>query len=207
MEHANPSLRAQRADATRDRILHAAFLEFFRQAFQGGNLSRIIAAAGITKGGLFHHFAGKTELGYAVVDEVIGPLLATRWVDPVADTDDPIPALQAAYRRHAESDLDSGHWVYGCPLNNLAQEMAPLDAGFHARINGLYDRWREAWAAALERGQGAGTVKRSVSPPAVAAFLVASQMGIWGTGKSSQNRPAMLQATQGVCDYLETLKP
>jgi hypothetical protein len=30
-----------------------------------------------------HHSAGKKELGYAVLDEFIGPLLKRRWLDPV----------------------------------------------------------------------------------------------------------------------------
>ena len=57
--------------STRDRILGTAFNEFYRHGFQGGSINRIVADAGITKGALFHHFAGKNELGYHVVDEVM----------------------------------------------------------------------------------------------------------------------------------------
>ena len=40
----------------------------------------------------------------------------------------------------------------------------------------------------------------------VASLLVASQMGIWGTGKSSQDQNLMTQAVEAICGYLDTLK-
>jgi AcrR family transcriptional regulator len=193
-------------EATRQKILEAAFLEFYVNGFQGGSLNRVVDAAGTTKGALFHHFDSKDELGYAVLDRVIGPLLLQRWVDPVRSTDDPVSAMQKAFRRYVGEDIDSGNWQYGCPLNNLAQEMSPLDAGFHQRINAQYATWRECYASALERGIQAGTVKPSVSPSAAAALIVSAQMGIWGSGKSSRDQSVMRQAAQGLCDYLETLR-
>ena len=205
MSRATTHIRAP--EATRRKILEAAFWEFYAQGFQGGSLNHIVESAGTTKGALFHHFDGKQELGYAVVDEIIGPLLLTRWLDPVVDSADPVADIQRAFRRIVEEDICSGHWLQGCPLNNLAQEMSPLDQGFHVRINQLYDTWRERYAAALERGIAAGRVKADVRPKHVAALIVAAQMGIWGTGKSSRSKDVMRLATDGVCDYLDSLRP
>jgi TetR/AcrR family transcriptional regulator, transcriptional repressor for nem operon len=194
-------------EATRRRLLEAAFAEFYAHGFQGGSLNHIVEAAGATKGALFHHFDGKQQLGYAVLDEVIGPLLLARWLDPVRESTDPVGDIQRAFRRYVEGDIREGHWLQGCPLNNLAQEMSPLDEGFHQRIDRLYDTWRDAYAAALERGIQAGSVKPSISAGSVAALIVAAQMGIWGSGKSSRRPAIMRQATDGVCDYLESLRP
>jgi AcrR family transcriptional regulator len=194
-------------DVTRDKILRAAFAEFYKHGYQGGSLNQIVDAAGITKGALFHHFsAGKQQLGYAVVDEIIEPLLFARWLEPLTDSADPLGDLQHAFRRYVKEDIDSGSWVQGCPLNNLAQEMSPLDEGFRERIDRLYTRWRKAIAVAVARGIADGTVRTDVVPKAVAAFVVAGQMGIWGTGKSSQSKAVMLQATDAMCAYLETLR-
>jgi TetR/AcrR family transcriptional repressor of nem operon len=205
MTHA-PGGSTKAPEATRRKILDAAFAEFYANGFQGGSLNHIVEAAGTTKGALFHHFDGKLALGYAVTDDLIGPLLLARWLDPLTDSTDPIPAIQRAFRRYAEADIAAGDWL-GCPLNNLAQEMSPLDDGFHQRINRLYATWREHYASALERGMQAGTVRPSISPRNVAALIVAAQMGIWGTGKSSRSADSMRQATDGVCDYLESLRP
>jgi AcrR family transcriptional regulator len=193
-------------DATRRKILEAAFVEFYKNGFQGGSLNRIVAAAGTTKGALFHHFAGKQELGYAVIDEIIAPILEQRWLAPVAASKDPIPEIKRVFQRYTMEDTGSGHFVQGCPLNNLAQEMSPLDEGFRKRIDQLYTTWRKRYADALEAGIAAGTVRKDVAPRKVASLLVASQMGIWGSGKSSQDNDLMIQACDALCGYLEGLR-
>src|SRR6185312_6351063 len=110
-----------------------------------------------------------------------------------------------AFRQFVNADIESGHMALGCPLNNLAQEMSPLDEGFHQRIDALYHTWRERLAAALRAGREAGTVRKDVNPEPVAALLVAAQMGIWGTGKSSQRKEVMRQSVDALCHYLESL--
>jgi AcrR family transcriptional regulator len=194
-------------EATQRKILEAAFAEFYKNGFQGGSLNHIVEMAGTTKGALFHHFTSKQQLGYAVADQIIAPLLRARWLDPLTDTTDPLSALQSAFRQFVSEDIESGAWLQGCPLNNLAQEMSPLDAGFQSRINRMYDLWRGHTAAALARGTESGTVRNDIAPRDVAALIVAAQMGIWGTGKSSQQKEVMLQATETLCNYLESLRP
>jgi TetR/AcrR family transcriptional repressor of nem operon len=197
---------AKGPEATRRKILEAAFAEFYKHGFQGGSLNRIVEAAGTTKGALFHHFASKQELGYAVVDEIIEPILEQRWLAPLADSTDPIAEIKRVFRHFAKEDTSSGAYVQGCPLNNLAQEMSPLDEGFRKRIDRLYAGWRKRYTEALAAGVTSGKVRNDVSPRKVAALLVASQMGIWGTGKSSQSDDLMLQACEALCGYLENLK-
>src|SRR5215216_3958531 len=90
-------------DATRRKILEAAFAEFYEHGFQGGSLNHIVDMAGTTKGALFHHFEGKQQLGYAVLDDSIGPLLFQRWLDPVVDSSDPLTHIQRAFRQYVEA--------------------------------------------------------------------------------------------------------
>jgi TetR/AcrR family transcriptional repressor of nem operon len=193
-------------EATRHKILMAAFAEFYKHGFQGGSLNHIVETAGTTKGALFHHFAGKQELGYAVVDEIIGPILQERWIKPVANSTDPIVYLKRSFRQFVKEDIASGHFVQGCPLNNLAQEMSPLDEGFRKRIDKLYNTWRKTYATAITQAIQAGKIKRSVSAANAAALVVAAQMGIWGTGKSSRSAELMGQAGEAICGYLDSLK-
>ena len=203
---AAPARAPRDPDATRQRIIHAAFAEFYRNGFQGGSINDIVAAAGITKGALFHHFPSKQALGYAVVDEFIEPVLLQRWLTPLDGTTDPIADLKQSFRKYVKEDIQSGSWVQGCPLNNLAQEMSPLDEGFHARIDRLYTMWRKGFAAALASGVKAGTVRKTIDPKSVASMLVAGQMGIWGSGKSSRNKSAMIEANEAICEYLDSMK-
>lgn len=199
--------RPKASEATRHKILEAAFAEFYKNGFQGASLNHIVEVAGATKGALFYHFAGKQELGYAVVEERIGPLLAQRWLDAIEDSDDAITDLKRAFRHFVKADIKSGSFLQGCPLNNLAQEMSPLDEGFRKRIDRLYAMWRKRFAAALAAGMKTGKVRKDAAPQQVAALLIAAQMGIWGTGKSSRNPQLMIQAGEAVCQYLDSLRP
>lgn len=198
--------QAERTEATRRRLLDAAFDEVFRHGYQAASLNDIVAAAGITKGALFHHFTSKQELGYALVDELIAPTLSHRWLEPLADTDDPITALQSSFRRHVADDVGTGNHIYGCPMNNLSQEMSPLDKGFRRRFSTMYDTWRATIADALARGKRAGTVRPDADVHQTATLVVVGQIGIWSTGKHSQNAKLMTDAAEALCTALETLR-
>ncbi len=192
---------------TRGKILEAAFDEFYKNGFQGGSLNRIVHRAGATKGALFHHFKGKKDLGYAVVREVIHPRFNQQWSDPLAHSTDPITDLKRIFRQGAKREIAGGGLVLGCPLNNLAQEMSPLDEKFRQSLEKIYVAWRETVAAAFARGIKAGKVRKDVSPRKVAAFIVAAQAGMAGTAKNSRNEELLLQTSQALFDYLDSLKP
>ena len=192
---------------TRGKILQAAFDEFYKNGFQGGSLNRIVDQARTTKGALFHHFKGKKDLGLAVVQELIHPHFMQQWSDPLAHTTDPIADLKRVFRQRAKGAIASGGLVHGCPLNNLALEMSPLDEKFRQSLNKVYFSWRETMAEALARGIKAGKVRKDVSPRKVAAFIVAAQAGMAGTAKNAQDEALLLQTGQALFDYLDSLKP
>jgi len=189
----------------RTKILQAAFLEFYTHGFQGGSVNRIIEAADTTKGAFFHHFENKDQIGYAVVDEVIERLMKDRWLAPIADSVDVIGDLKATVRWLIAVDSQSGSYLKGCPLNNFAQEMSPLDKGFQTRLDGIYTLWRESLAAALTRAAKMGQIRNDLDARSIAAFLVAAQMGIWGSAKSSRSAEIMQQAGEALCAYLDSL--
>jgi TetR/AcrR family transcriptional regulator, transcriptional repressor for nem operon len=192
---------------TRNRILQAAFEQFYRNGFQGGSLNQIVEEAGTTKGALFHHFNGKNELGYAVVEEVVAPRIKARWFDPLVESVDPITDLKHLFEQTMEHAVESGHLVQGCPLNNLAQEMSQLDEGLRKRILNVYAMWRECLTEAFERGIEAGNVRKDISPVDVSAFIVAALAGIIGTAKNSRSGELVRQAGEAFFGYLESLRP
>jgi len=81
-------------EETRARILQVAMEEIHMHGFQGVSLNKIVEKAGVTKGALFHHFKGKSELGYAVVDEVISKEIHEFWIKPLSNSVDPVKDLK-----------------------------------------------------------------------------------------------------------------
>jgi AcrR family transcriptional regulator len=193
-------------EVTRRRILETAFQEFYRHTFQAGSLNRIVQQTGLTKGALFHHFASKMDLGYAVVDELIGPEFNAKWIEPLNHSNDPITSIKQIMRRMAEEGHAGAPLVQGCPLNNLAQEMSPLDEGFRQRLERIYAAWRLAIHTALARGIAAGKVKNDVSPSKVSALIVAGLTGIISTAKNAQDEQLLWEAGDALGDYLDSLR-
>ncbi len=197
--------RLRDPDATRDKLLSAAFEEIYRRGFQAASLDTILAKAGVTKGALYHHFPDKAALGYAVVDEVVKGLLLKRWGVLAPVTGDPVSALQQVLRARA-AGLTTREVELGCPLNNLAQEMSPLDQRFRRAVNGTFDIWIEAVANDLERGQAEGTVRKDLDAGKVAAFVVASIEGSFGLAKGAQSAALLRSNLEVLGSFLESLR-
>jgi TetR/AcrR family transcriptional regulator, transcriptional repressor for nem operon len=170
------------------------------------SLETILAQAGVTKGALYHHFPTKAALGLAVVDEVVKELLLERWLGVLhAQPGDPVTALQGTLR-HRAANLTAGEIELGCPLNNLAQEMSPLDEQFRRSVNATFETWREGFAEALARGQAEGSVRRDVDAKKVATFIVAAVEGSYGLAKSAQSGPMVRANLELLGMFLESLR-
>ena len=199
--------RRREPDVTRERLLQAAFEEMYRRGFQAASLETILAEAGVTKGALYHHFPDKSALGHAVVDDVVTDLLLERWLGVLErQRGDPLTALQGMLKERL-AQLSPREVELGCPLNNLAQEMSPLDERFRRRVSATFDTWATGLAEVLERGQAQGTVRKGVSSKKLAHFLVAAIEGSFGLAKAAQS-PALLRSNIEVLSlWLESLRP
>jgi len=193
------------SDLTRQTLLEAAFAEIHRNGFQAASLAQILADTGLTKGALYHHFPDKKALGLAVVEEVIRPRLAAMMFEPLAETRQPLAAMQALLAAKAAED-DPYAVKLGCPLNNLMQEMSPVDESFRQHLNDVFEAWVGVVAAALERGKAAGEVRRDVEAGATAFFIVSALEGCVGMSKNTQSVAAYRSCLAQLGGFLDTLK-
>ncbi len=188
---------------TRERLLQAAFQEIYRSGFRGTDLETILDTAGVTKGALYHHFDSKEALGYALVDEVILGLIRDKWFRPLQNSENPIDAFVGVVQ---SSSLKPEHVRFGCPLNNLAQEMSPLDEGFRKRLAKIFREWHDVIAAGLREGQKRGVVRSDVDPDETATFLIAANEGCWSLAKNSQDVRVLQSGMRSMIRYLESLR-
>jgi hypothetical protein len=94
----------------------------------------------------------------------------------------------------------------GCALNNLAQEMSPLDAGFRKRLSMVFDAWREAVASVLREGQTRGSVRRDVEPVDAAGLLIAMVEGYGSLAKNAQDPKVMKAGIRNIVAWLRSLR-
>lgn len=192
-------------DATRERILRAAGDEILRSGYRSASLETILQGAGVTKGALYHHFANKKALAFAVIDEVYWPRMMALWMDPLDDADDPIEVMLA---RLAEVGQEPSGEVLrnGCPLNNLSQEMSSVDEEFRRKLSGYFEEWKMRIADTVRRAIEKGSIRPDVDPEMVALFVLGAVEGAVGLAKNARSDAPLRACCEGLEQYLSSLR-
>ena len=193
-------------EQTRSELLNAAFREIWLNGFRSASLDSILAKTGVTKGALYHHFKNKTELGYAVVDEIVRHRVVTRWIEPLAAAKNPLDWLINFRNELTDAQLKE-YRDFGCPLNNLAQELSSVDEGFRVRIDAIYKEWFDSTTHALERGRREGLVRDNFDARNTAIFIVALFEGAVGLAKNANSTEILTPCFEALIHYLEALRP
>ena len=192
-------------DETRNKLLQAAFMEIYINGFQAASLSRILTNVNYTKGALYHHFTSKKKLGLSVVDEIIGVRMYSFFMAPLEETNDPIPVLCDIFRKKADT-LTPEEIKFGCPLNNLIQEMSSIDEDFNTSLKKISNKWVKTITDALNRGKEHGNVRSNIDSNGTALLIIASIEGAFGLGKTSDTSDFFQKCMEQLQHYVKTLK-
>lgn len=189
---------------TRAQILDAAFLEIYTRSFQGVSVDDVVKRTHVTKGAFYHHFPTKLDLGYALVEDVIRPMILERWIEPLSAYKDPLKGILKQLQKNiGERTLEELR--LGCPLNNLVQEMAPIDAGFRKRLQDSLELWVTEIERHLLRGQNAQLIRKDVNVREVAEFIVMMHEGIYGILKGFGEKTSFETMHRQLKLYFSTL--
>lgn len=192
-------------DLTRQQLLQSAYCEMHQHGFQGASITKILASTALTKGALYHHFPTKHALGLAVIDEIIAPQLDNLVFQPLLTSQQPVTKLLEIIAG-VETFMGEEGIKLGCPLNNLMQEMSPLDDQFRHHLNTILEAWQQAVYMAFEQGQQQHVIKAEVDIKAAALFVISAWEGCFSIAKNKQSPAAftlcMTQLHGYVCSLL-----
>jgi AcrR family transcriptional regulator len=155
----------ERGEETRQRIVQAARELVVERGYAGVSTSEVQRRAGVSRGGLYHHFASRQELMAAVIEAIEGDL-ARRLATAVADSGDPLSQLYVG-----------AQWY----LDECARSREIQRIGLYEGRQALgWQRWRESVApygvamlvATLDAAMDAGQIVR-LDPSALAYALLA----------------------------------
>jgi len=123
----NANRNVERGQATRAHIVDVAMRLFATHGYDGTSIEAVLAESGVSRGSLYHHFAGKDALFLAVL-EAVGARLAEQTTLALADARDPVEILR----------IGSLQWIRqaGDPI---VQRIMLIDA---PAVLG-WQRWRE----------------------------------------------------------------
>lgn len=190
---------------TRLKIINAAFQEIHKHGYQGMRVDQVLKSTGLKKGALYHHFPGKQALGYAVLEERIQKRITELWIKPLEKMSDPLTGMHDLFLG-LDKIWSNDFFNQGCPLNNLAQEMSPIDEGFRERIESFFQYWKTSIAEALVKGQEQGVVDTSVNTSDSAIFILSAIEGALGMTKNHQNKEVFYSCSRELERYLNGLR-
>jgi AcrR family transcriptional regulator len=133
-----PGKRAAQGRATRGQLIEVATRLFAEHGYEGTSIEAVLSAAGVSRGALYHHFAGKEALFEAVVTAVSDQVTVDLG-EAVRDCVDPVDAMLTAARA----------WI-GLAADPVIQRVVLVDA---PSVLG-WDRWR-----AMDDGRTLGAMR------------------------------------------------
>jgi len=90
-----PGKRAAQGRATRGQLIEVATRLFAEHGYEGTSIEAVLSAAGVSRGALYHHFAGKEALFEAVVSAVSAQV-TVELTEVISGCADPVDALRTA---------------------------------------------------------------------------------------------------------------
>ena len=167
--------QAERTSATRRALLDAARDQFAERGFSGTGREQVAAAAGVTRGALYHHFGTKEGLFRAVVEELEAGLAERVAAAALAGTD-PVDELRRGCLAFLDACMEPA-------VRRIVLLEAPAVLG--------WDAWREIdarYGLALVRSGLAGALDQVGLDPAAVDPLAHLLLG-------ALNEAALLVAT------------
>lgn len=172
MALAETSKKKLQAIQTREAILETASQCFARHGYSGGNLDAIARAAGLTKGGIYTHFASKAALFIAIIERAYDRAMLK--ADIIAASRLPWGEAVIAYLieciRNPQFPLNHHLWAEILAVANREPEVRAVFAQREAQARETIKTW-------LMLGIEAGEIDRDLDVEGASALLVVLAQG------------------------------
>lgn len=187
---------------TRKKLIEAAMELFVYQGYGNTGLGQIARKAGCKPGSLYYFFPTKEDLLAATLEtrlqrlrpDVLGPI----W-DRLDDPIERIFGLMYGYRVM----LQKTQFSHGCPIGNLAIELAETHPNTRPLLAANFDNWRRAIAECLEAARN--RLPEDVDPDGLALFVLTTMEGAVMLARTYRNLEGYDSAMTSLRDYFERL--
>ena len=136
-------LKQSRAVQTRKKILREAAQLFAQKGFHDTKVDELIKAAEVTSGAFFHHFGGKDDLAFAVIDHHMEERCRTLdRIEKGLPGRDEVDPLELAFRRldaAGEMVVRRRNRKGGCLIGNLSAALSDTRPEFRKRLGECFD--------------------------------------------------------------------
>jgi TetR/AcrR family transcriptional regulator, transcriptional repressor for nem operon len=156
---------------TRAQIVESARRLFNRHGFDNVSLKQIMAGAGLTHGGFYNYFKGKSDLYSEVLSCFFtDPNWKNRWEGVEVDltSSDAGPQIIRAYlsRQHF-NDIENS-----CPMVALPSDVSRAGKSAKRAFNNVFQAMVEALERSMPKGRNAGGLAHAIAALCVGGMVV-----------------------------------
>jgi TetR/AcrR family transcriptional repressor of nem operon len=191
-----------RGAKTRSKIVAAAADLMNIRGVGGTTLDDVIAASGVSKSQLYHHFDGKDALVRAVIDHV-GERVLGRERDALGHV-----STIAGLRRWRDALVRNNalrHGAYGCSLGTLASEVSDNDELARQTLSQLFGEWQGLLADVLRRLQETGALPPDASIDQLSTGLMGAVQGGYVLAQTARDVTPMATSIDMALSHIESL--
>ncbi|MEE4261548.1 MAG: TetR/AcrR family transcriptional regulator [Desulfobacteraceae bacterium] len=196
---------ATKGTRTRRKIIQKSMQLFSVKGYYNTSVSDILAAADLTKGGLYGHFASKEDIWYAVYDEAVG-IWKNIVFKGIRNNSDPLSRIEKFIENDMLDYLGTDVFEGGCFFLNMLVELSGQSAsmskqilrGF-VRLSGLLRSW-------LEEADQKGMLRENLDLKEVSNFIIISLNGAAALYISSRDRSILDHTVRQLRSYISQLK-
>jgi AcrR family transcriptional regulator len=188
--------------ATRTRLVDAARDLFLEQGYTATGVAQILKRAEAKSGSLYHFFPTKEDLLLAVLDqyrELLWPIVIQPVFERVTDPIERIFGILDGYRQM----LTITGCRQGCPIGNLAIELADTHPSVRERVAGLFSDWVGWIRACLD--DAADRLPHDAHREELASFVLSVMEGGVMQARAYSNPAPFDAAVSRLRDYFDRL--
>ena len=196
---------ATKGTQTRRNIIENSLQLFSVKGYYNTSISDILDASGLTKGGLYGHFASKEDIWYAVYDEAVSIWKGIVF-NGIRNDADPLKRIEKFIENDMHDYLGADIFEGGCFFLNMLVELSgqspsmskQILRGF-VRLSGLLRSW-------LEEADQKGLLQAGLDFKEIANFIIISLNGAAALYISSHDRSILGQTIRQLQTYIHQLK-
>ena len=196
---------ATKGTQTRRNIIEHSLQLFSVKGYYNTSISDILDATGLTKGGLYGHFASKEEIWCAVYDEAVSIWKGIVFKG-IRNNSDPLRRIEKFIENDIQDYLGTDVFDGGCFFLNMLVELSGQSAsmskqilrGF-VRLSGLLRSW-------LQEAHLKGLLQDNLDHQETANFIIISLNGAAALYISSRDRSILEQTVRQLRLHINQLK-
>ena len=191
-----------RGAKTRERIVTAAADLMYVRGVGATTLDDVVAASGVSKSQLYHHFTGKDAVVRAVID-----LMGERVIERERDALGHVSTI-AGLRRWRDALVQNNalrHGAYGCALGSFASEVADHDEIARRALSALFTEWQDLLAGVLRRLQDSGALPAEAPVDQLATGLMGALQGGYMLAQTARDVTPMATSIDMALAHIESL--